>query len=204
MKSISYNEENGYYVDAVDVRELIQKYIENEEYDHIFVAVKLGDILHTDEVGDWIGLGGMDYYGIGFSNIRLPNEEKSYIYKYDSERNIFPEEVFVHEFIHTLERNLKEYGYEIPALHDNKIYGYEDERLIGLKKWYKDYMQCLIKTKDNKKIGLDKIVYTIKPVQKSDFEYSYNLTSKLLKEPQNIVEEFKIILKKIVQYLKND
>ena len=24
----------------------------------------------------------MDYYGIGFSNIRLPNEEKSYIYKY--------------------------------------------------------------------------------------------------------------------------
>ena len=32
-----------------------------------------------------IGLdfGSMDYYGIGFSNIRLPNDSKSYIYKYD-------------------------------------------------------------------------------------------------------------------------
>ena len=37
--------------------------------------------------------GGMDYYGIGFSNIRLPNEEKSYIYKYKTGVNQFPEEV---------------------------------------------------------------------------------------------------------------
>lgn len=40
----------------------------------------------------------MDYYGIGFSNIRLPNDSKSYIYKYDSRINAFPEEVFLHEF----------------------------------------------------------------------------------------------------------
>ena len=29
----------------------------------------------------------MDYYGIGFSNIRLPNDSKSYIYKYDSKED---------------------------------------------------------------------------------------------------------------------
>lgn len=46
----------------------------------------------------------MDYYGIGFSNIRLPNDSKSYIYKYDSRINAFPEEVFLHEFLHSLER----------------------------------------------------------------------------------------------------
>ena len=45
----------------------------------------------------------MDYYGIGFSNIRLPNDSKSYIYKYDSRINAFPEEVFLHEFLHFLE-----------------------------------------------------------------------------------------------------
>ena len=52
----------------------------------------------------------MDYYGIGFSNIRLPNDSKSYIYKYDSRINAFPEEVLLHEFLHSLERNAQEYG----------------------------------------------------------------------------------------------
>ena len=46
----------------------------------------------------------MDYYGIGYSNIRLPNSSKSYMYKYDSRINTFPEEVFLHEFLHSLER----------------------------------------------------------------------------------------------------
>ena len=82
------------------------------------------------------------------------------------------------------------------------VKGNEDERLIGLKKWYKDYMQCLIKTKDNKKIGLDKIVYTIKPVQKSNFQFSYDLTQKLLKEPKNLLEELKITINKTMEYLK--
>lgn len=56
LESISYTEENGYYVSPMDVQELIQEYIEKKEFDHIFIAVKLGDVLHTDEVGDWIGL----------------------------------------------------------------------------------------------------------------------------------------------------
>lgn len=145
----------------------------------------------------------MEYYGLGFSNIRLPNDKNSYIYKYDSNVNVFPEEVFVHEFIHTLERNLKEYGYTIPALHDYETYGYTEEKLIGLKNWYKDYMQCMISTKDNKKIGLDKIVYTIKPVKKSDFNYAYDLTDKLLKEPKNIIEELKITINRTLQYFQN-
>ena len=52
----------------------------------------------------------MDYYGIGYSNIRLPNSSKSYIYRYDTRINIFPEEVFLHEFLHSLERTSEEYG----------------------------------------------------------------------------------------------
>ena len=54
------------------------------EHGDVMVQVKVFDEEHEDDiqVNDWIGLGSMDYYGIGFSNIRLPNDSKSYIYKY--------------------------------------------------------------------------------------------------------------------------
>ena len=104
------------------------------------------------------GLGSMDYYGIGFSNIRLPNSSKSYIYKYDRRVNRFPEEVFLHEFLHSLERTAKEYGYNIPELHDYKTYGYENEYLIGQREWYKDYMNQEIYTSDGY-IGLPNNIY---------------------------------------------
>ena len=86
----------------------------------------------------------MDYYGIGYSNIRLPNSSKSYMYKYDSRINTFPEEVFLHEFLHSLERTSQEYGYQIPELHDYEKYGYESQNLTGLKDWYQDYMTGLL------------------------------------------------------------
>ena len=82
----------------------------------------------------------MDYYEIGFSNIRLSNNLNSYTYIYNDSINIFPEEVYIHEFLHALERNSKEYGYEVPALHDYEKYGYVNEGRAGLKNWYSDYM----------------------------------------------------------------
>ena len=66
----------------------------------------------------------MDYYGIGYSNIRLPNSSKSYIYKYDSRVNTFPEEVFLHEFLHSLERTAEEYGYKGNYLMGANIAGF--------------------------------------------------------------------------------
>jgi len=134
----------------------------------------------------------MDYLGTGFSNIRLPNDRNSYIYTYSSNLNTFPEEVFIHEFLHSLERTMNEYGYDIPALHDNVLYGYENDRLTGLKDWYEDYMTCNIDA-DGKKIGLDKIVYTLKPPNQSDFKYSLELPFD--KEPKNIIEEIRNIFK---------
>ncbi|MCI8411878.1 MAG: hypothetical protein HFJ40_05560 [Clostridia bacterium] len=110
----------------------------------------------------------MDYYGIGFSNIRLPNNSKSYIYKYNTKINAFPEEVFLHEFLHSLERNAKEYGYERPELHDYEKYGYKNEAVIGQKKWYIDYMNKTIKTQSGY-IGLPKEIYNLKPAKNSNF-----------------------------------
>lgn len=129
----------------------------------------------------------MDYYGIGYSNIRLPNDLRSYIYKYDSRVNTFPEEVFLHEFLHSLERNAEEYGYEIPALHDYEKYGYKNEILTGQKQWYTDYMNKKIQTTSGN-IGLPPEVFSLKPAKNSDFNYSYELQD-TFKQPENIIEE---------------
>ncbi len=137
----------------------------------------------------------MDYYGIGFSNIRLPNDSQSYIYKYNTRINQFPEEVFLHEFLHTLERNAKEYGYERPELHDYEKYGYQNEKIYGQEKWYRDYMNKNINTQ-NGKIGLPEEVYTLKPAKSIDFENSYQIKD-VFKQPQNIIEEIQEIIDKI-------
>ena len=137
----------------------------------------------------------MDYYGIGFSNIRLPNSSKSYIYKYDSRINTFPEEVFLHEFLHSLERNANEYGYERPELHDFEKYGYKNEPVIGQKQWYTDYMNKNIQYSTGK-IGLPEEIFTIKPAKNNNFEYSYQM-EEVFKEPENIIEEIKEIMKNI-------
>ena len=129
----------------------------------------------------------MDLYGVGYSNIRLPNDSSSYIYTYNPSINTFPEEVFVHEFLHSLERILQERNYEIPELHDYEKYGYKDQRLIGLKNWYRDYMNCNIKTSDGKLIGLDSSVYKLTPPANSDFKHSIEIEYN--QEPQNLIEE---------------
>ena len=129
----------------------------------------------------------MDYYGIGFSNIRLPNDSRSYIYKYNSRINTFPEEVFLHEFLHSLERNAQEYGYDRPELHDYEKYGYENERLEGQKQWYTDYMNKEIETNEGN-VGLPAEIYTLKPAKNSDFSYSYKMED-VFKQPENIIEE---------------
>ena len=197
VKSVTYSEEFAYYLDPSDVKEIIKEYLKKEEYDYIFVAVRLGDNYENVEipVNDWIGLGGMDLNGIGYSNIRLPNDKSSYIYTYNSYINTFPEEVFIHEFLHSLERILKERNYNIPNLHDYEQYGYKEERLIGLKNWYRDYMTRNIKTKDGDRAGLNEEVYTLTPPAESDFEYSMEI--EFSKEPQNIIEEVKKLLENV-------
>ena len=174
----------------------------DEEGVKLFMKIT-GDInkKNASNAKDWIGLGAMDYRGLGFSNIRLPDDDSSYLYKYDTRVNTFPEEVFIHEFLHTLERNTEEYGIERPELHDNEKYGYENKKLIGLKEWYQDYMNKNINTSSGK-IGLSAEIFTKKPVKAMDFEYTHKLD--YLKEPENIMEELSNLFTKIINLFKRD
>ena len=135
----------------------------------------------------------MDLYGIGFSNVRMSNSSNDYTYIYDSRINIFPEEVYIHEFLHTLERIMTEYNYDIPALHDSDKYGYEQKKLIGLREWYEDYMRCNILDKTtNTKIGLDEIVYSLKPAHNSNFKFPIEI--EFNNEPTNLLEDIKSMI----------
>ena len=198
ITSMSYDEENGHFVAPYDVKDIIDEYIALGKYDHIFIAFRTGDINSKEEipVNDWIGLGGMEYRNIGFSNIRLPNSDSNYIYKYDDRINTFPEEVYVHEFLHTLERNAQEYGYERPELHDYEKYGYRNQNIVGLKQWYADYMNKEVKSATKGNVGLPKEVFRAKPAKASDFQYSRRLD--YFDEPENIIEELNGIYKRII------
>ena len=134
----------------------------------------------------------MRYNGIGFSNIRLPDNRNSTMMDYSSS-NTFPEEVFVHEFLHTLERNEKENGNDIADLHDYEIYGYTENRVNGLEEWYKDYMQNTIRNGEDK--GLTNFAYSSKPIQKSNLEYAIEMHD--LDEPSNLIEEINSIIDRI-------
>lgn len=196
ITTISKNEEYGYYVAANNVKEIIDNYIESNEYDHIFVAYKLGENLHKEKIktGDWIGLGGMTYNNeIGFSNIRVPNENSRLLYKYSS-YNTFPEEVFVHEFLHDLERIEEEYGNNVIALHSYEENGYYEDDKIGLKEWYRDYLQSKITQKN---LGLSKDVFIRKPVHESNFTSASNITKEYFNEPENLKDEIIYLFNKI-------
>ncbi len=136
----------------------------------------------------------MRYNQIGFSNIRLPDDRNSKIYKYSS-YNEFPEEVFLHEFLHTLERNEIENGNNIIALHDYEKYGYTEDGSDGLKEWYEDYMQNSINGGENK--GLTEFAYKSKPIHEDNFKYSVELD--YFNEPENVIEEINSIIKRIVR-----
>lgn len=202
LTSLSYDEENYYYVAPKDVETLIDKYVKENEFDHIFIGIRMGDKNGGIPVNEWIGLGSMRYDSIGFSDIRMPNDlANSTMYKYNIKNDTFPEEVFVHEFLHSLERNLAEKGYEFPALHDNEKYGYKTQSVSGLREWYKDYMMCNIPSKDGK-TGLDPIVYETKPVQMSDFDYSQEVEFE--QEPHNIIDVASQIIGNIKAVMANN
>ena len=204
LTSLSYDENSKYYVAPKDIKEKIDPYLQEEIYDHIFVFFRTGTVNNPTPVSlnDWLGLGGMDYNGIGFSEVQLVEDNNNYIFRYNPMANTFPEEVLVHEFLHTLERNLNDYDYNFPALHDNEKYGYVDQKLLGLKQWYKDYMIDNINGKDGNKTGLDVKVYEMQPINSENFENSVDLTDENFKESKGTFAELKNMFKAIKNKLK--
>lgn len=199
ITDITYSKEHGYYLSYENIRDLVYEIAKQKEFDHIFVICRMENEDGTLSIPikeNWIGLGSMDMYGIGYSLIRLNKNSNEYTYKYGV-TNQTPEEVYIHEFCHTLERNLKECGYEIPALHDYEKYGYTEKTVEGLSKWYEDYMsKKILDTSTGKYIGLDEFCYKTQPLNSDNFKHPIEI--EFNQEPQNIIEEIKIIFDVLV------
>lgn len=56
LKTISYSEEHGYYFNPYDVNKAIENIVLENNYDYIFVAVKMGDNEKEIPVKNWVGL----------------------------------------------------------------------------------------------------------------------------------------------------
>ena len=58
INKLTYDEEFGYFVAAEDVESSIKSVIELNNYDHIFVIIRLGNEQYKDDIqiNDWIGL----------------------------------------------------------------------------------------------------------------------------------------------------
>lgn len=140
----------------------------------------------------------MDLYGIGFSNIRFANDNVNYVYRYSSTTNTFSEEVFMHEFLHTLERTSKEHGYDTVDLHNYEDYGYDNSGIDGLSDWYEDYLKCkILDKKTNQYVGLNDEVFKYKPVNENNFKFALEVTFN--KEPENIIEEIEGLFNVLVE-----
>ena len=58
INKLSYDQEFGYYVSAEDIENSIKDIVKENEYEHIFVVIRLGDEEHKNDIqiNDWIGL----------------------------------------------------------------------------------------------------------------------------------------------------
>ena len=58
INKLTYDEEFGYYVSAEDVEKSIKDVIQKNDYDHIFVIIRLGNEEYKNDIqiNDWIGL----------------------------------------------------------------------------------------------------------------------------------------------------
>lgn len=58
INKLSYDQEFGYYVAAEDIENSIKDIVKENEYNHIFVVIRLGDEEHKEDIqiNDWIGL----------------------------------------------------------------------------------------------------------------------------------------------------
>ncbi len=192
IESLTYDYNFGYYLSEKDVYSQILEYYLKGDYDYVFVCFRLDDNL----VSNWIGLGNMEFLGKGFSNIRITDSQYS-----SDNRNKYSEETFMHEFLHTLERNSDEYGYPKADLHANEQYGYVSDYYYGLSDWYKDYMNKNINDNEGNYIGLEEEIFYSKPAQIYDFEYSRIMTE--YEEPNTPIKYLKSLKNQLVNIIKS-
>jgi hypothetical protein len=148
----------GYYIDAKDAFE----YLENENismdsYDHVFFVTCFPDLPRS-----YFGLGGTFIQGdCGFSFIVYGSGAMdSTEYCYNISQTNWPAGLYVHEFIHSLERYAAKFGYFVPSADGAEKYGYEN--IDHWRNYYTDILNNNV-FHDGEYIGVPFEVWSLPP-----------------------------------------
>jgi len=149
---------DNWWVSPKDISTIIDHYLSIKEYDHVISVVTLNGRGSTNPVPNisWEGLGGINHGDVGYSVINKPANDSL-----NGNTSLsFRERTFIHEFLHTLERDGLSSGYNIPDLHDRESFGYTN--VDNYRSWYKDYMtENIYDNTINRRIGIPKEMYNI-------------------------------------------
>ncbi|MFO0793392.1 MAG: hypothetical protein U0586_04940, partial [Candidatus Brocadiaceae bacterium] len=126
------DEKANWWISPDDVRSEMDTYAPPGTYDSIIAVFNLveGSIWGVGSVGTW----GSVTNGAGYAMVQLPINFQAW-------GSTYPEEIIVHEWLHTVEGFYRGFGYAVPSLHDAEKYGYKPDGNGSWHRWYEDYMQ---------------------------------------------------------------
>jgi hypothetical protein len=166
IKSVTKLSADNYWVSAADVKSDIDKYAPTGKYDSIIVSARIDGIPRNY----WGMAQGMSELsnGAGYSFVAFLDGDADW-YMTATSDNPYPEEVYVHEWLHQLESFYRDKGYEFPGIDeaDTAAYGYIRANSIGYNGWhifYADIMSGKVYNKVTKKyIGITSEMWHLTP-----------------------------------------
>ncbi len=133
------------WIEPTSIKESLDVFFEKEQYDGIMVCGRL-DGFYAE--GYWgLGQGPSEYSnGAGYAFVRFLDEADDPVYwaSTPSENVPYPEETYVHEWIHEIEQHFANMGLIIPSPHDAEKYGYQKHNGNWLYDYYADILGCRI------------------------------------------------------------
>ncbi len=153
--SYKYSEEFGYCMTHEDAYQYCRKHkIDLTQYDHVAFVMCQPELQHT-----YFGLGGCFVKGfIGHTSVLYHDPEP--LIRSADPNALWPQGVYVHEFLHAAENYSDRLGYAHTTLHNGREYGYTDAD--GWRRYYSDVMQNKI-FHQGRYIGIDPVVWRIPP-----------------------------------------
>ncbi len=134
--SLHANPDLGLWLSPADIAADLDTYAPAGRYDSIFVIWRrdndAGQII-PDKGWGWTTADRTHTNGAYYSVVTLLPNHRGW-------PGTYPEEVWVHEWLHQAEAFYRSKGYSVPGLHDTSIYGYTAFN-GSWRKWYEAYMR---------------------------------------------------------------
>lgn len=165
VSSLTVFSGNSYYVSPKDIPDDAKS--ASKEYDSVIATVRLSGESCTIS-NDWWGLGGQIPSYTYCVVQMLPGYDLSW-YLEANDNVPYPEEVWVHEWVHCLDSFYNRLGYIMPDENSEK-YGYKRDSKVGFNGYYKYYSDIFNnKVYDNinkKYIGITQDMWQLHPLMK--------------------------------------